>query len=73
MNDIQQYLDEDGVLHMCKLCRFILISGDPSKKIMITNLAYNPPDDINFVVCDKCSGNRAQFLFLVFPNFKLFE
>ncbi len=55
MNDIQQYLYEDGVLHMCKLCRFILISGDQSKKIMITNLAYNPPDDINFVVCHECS------------------
>ena len=55
MNNIQQYLDEDGVLHMCKLCRFILISGDSSNKIMITNLCFSPPDDINIVVCHECS------------------
>ena len=55
MNDIQEYLDVDGVLHMCKMCRFILIAGDPSNKIMITNYFSNPPDDTNFVVCPECS------------------
>ncbi len=55
MNDIQEYLDVDGVLHMCKMCRFILIAGDPSNKIMITNYYSNPPDDTNFVVCPECS------------------
>ena len=54
MIDIQEYLDEDGVLHMCKVCRFVHIAGDPSNKIMITNLYSNPPDNTNFVVCPEC-------------------
>ena len=51
---LQEYLDENGVLHMCKICRFVHIAGEPSNKIMITNLVSNPPDDINFVVCPEC-------------------
>jgi len=54
MTDIQEYLDEDDVLHMCTICRFVHIAGDPSNKIMITNYYSNPPDSTNFVVCPEC-------------------
>ena len=53
---ISKYLDEDGILHMCKKCRFVLVTGDPSNKIMIAKYFYsNPPEDTNFVVCLECS------------------
>ena len=52
---LSKYLDEDGVLHMCKVCRFVHIAGDPSNKIMITYIFDNPPDETNFVVCPECS------------------
>jgi hypothetical protein len=54
-NHILKYLDENGVLHMCKTCRFVLIAGDVSKKIMVVNFYSDPPDDTNFIVCPECS------------------
>ena len=54
MIDLQEYLDEDGVLHMCKICRFVYIAGDPTNKIMVTNIFSDPPEDTNFVVCPEC-------------------
>ncbi len=53
--NVKEYLDENGVFHMCKICRFVLIAGDPSNKIMITNFYSDPPEDTNFVVCPECS------------------
>lgn len=54
MTDLQQYLDEDGVLHMCKICRFVHIAGNPAEKIMITYLFRDPPEDTNYVLCPEC-------------------
>jgi len=54
MTDLQEYLDEDGVLHMCKICRSVHVAGDPSNKIMITYIFRDPPEDTNFVICPEC-------------------
>ena len=54
MTDLQEYLDEDGVLRMCKICRFIHIAGDPNNKVMITYFISDPPEETQFVVCPEC-------------------
>ena len=50
-----EYLDQDGVLHMCEKCRFIHIGGNPKNKIMVICFYNNPPKSTNFVVCPECS------------------
>jgi hypothetical protein len=52
---MQEYLDEDNILHMCEKCRSILISGDPDNRIIVTYLYTNPPEGTNFVICPDCS------------------
>ena len=62
MTYLLEYLDENGVLHMCVKCRFIYVKGNPKNKIMVARFYNNPPKNTNFVVCTKCSVSLPKLL-----------
>ncbi|NOG60511.1 MAG: hypothetical protein HND53_08440 [Proteobacteria bacterium] len=56
-NSSPQYLDGDGNIRMCQLCKSVKIleTGD---WVLDTVLFVEPPENVVFEVCPKCSDKE---------------
>ncbi len=55
MRYTEDVTDENGILHMCKKCHFVLFAGDKKDRVLVSKFYNEPPKDVNFVVCHECS------------------
>ncbi len=51
---IENIKDENGVLHVCKNCNFVLYAGNKKDRILVSKIYRVPPKSANLVVCDDC-------------------
>jgi len=55
MRAIEDIKDENGKLHMCKKCNFVLVAGKERDKVIVSKYYMHQPNGTNFVVCPDCN------------------